>query len=109
MGVNLVGFKDLEEIYFPNPPLAESFELIQNYPNPFNSGTVIEYNVPEEAHVRITVHDILGREVTELLNETRAPGLHEVRFDGGNLASGMYFYKLVSPAGIQTKKMLLVK
>jgi hypothetical protein len=109
IGVNLVGFKDMEEIYFPNPPLAESFELIQNYPNPFNSGTVIEYNVPEEAHVRITVHDILGREVTELLNETREPGLHEVRFDGGNLASGMYFYKLISPAGVQTKKMLLVK
>jgi hypothetical protein len=109
IGVNLVGFKETEEIYFPNPPIADTFELVKNFPNPFNSGTIIEYNVPEEAHVQITIHDILGREVTELLNSTIEPGLHEIRFDAGNLASGLYFYKLTSPSGIQTRKMLLVK
>jgi hypothetical protein len=109
MGVNLVGFKDVGDIDFPGPPVADSFELIGNYPNPFNNGTVIQYNVPEPGQVQITVHDILGREVMELYNGGTSPGLHEVRFEAGSLASGLYFYRMQSPGGIQSKKMLLVK
>lgn len=109
MGVNLVGFKDLESVDFPDPPVSDSFELIKNYPNPFNSGTMIQYNVPEEGVVRITVHDVLGREVRELYNDQVPPGLHEVRFDAGSLASGLYFYRMRSPDGVQSRKMMLVK
>jgi hypothetical protein len=109
MAANLVGFLDIEPPVFPDPPIAESFELVKNYPNPFNSGTTIEYNVPEQAQVRITVHDVLGREVRELFNDVAAPGLHEIHFDGAGLASGLYFYKLRSPEGVQSKKMMLVK
>lgn len=109
MGVNLVGFKDIGDIDFPGPPVADTFELIGNYPNPFNNGTVIQYNVPEPGQVQITVHDILGREVMELYNGGTPPGLHEVRFEAGSLASGLYFYRMQSPGGVQSKKMLLVK
>jgi len=109
MGVNLVGFKDIAGIDFPDPPVSDIFELVKNYPNPFNSGTVIQYNVPEDGVVRITVHDVLGREVMELFNNQVVPGLHEVQFDAGSLASGVYFYRMISPDGIQTRKMMLVK
>ena len=109
MAANLVGFKDIEPPDFPSPPIAESFELVKNYPNPFNSGTTIEYNVPEQAQVRISVHDVLGREVRELFNDVATPGLHDLHFDGAGLASGLYFYKMRSPEGIQTRKMMLVK
>lgn len=109
MGINLVGFKESIGIDFPDPPVSDSFELIKNYPNPFNDGTVIQYNIPQEGVVRITVHDVLGREVRELYNDSTNPGLHEVQFDAGSLASGLYFYRMRSPDGIQSRKMMLVK
>ncbi|MEX2573108.1 MAG: T9SS type A sorting domain-containing protein, partial [Balneolaceae bacterium] len=96
MGVNLVGFRDLEDIGFPDPPVSDSFELNRNYPNPFSAGTTIGYNVPESAEIEITLHDVLGRKVTELINGEVPAGFHTVRFDPESLASGVYFYRLVA-------------
>jgi hypothetical protein len=84
------------------------FELEQNYPNPFNPSTVLRYQLPEAGGVRLTVYDILVREVTVLVSERKNAGSYGVKFDGSNLASGVYFYRLQAGGFVQTKKLLLV-
>lgn len=69
-------------------------ELMQNYPNPFNPTTMIGYQIPVSGHVRLTVFDLLGREVAVLVDERKAAGRYEVRFDGSGLSSGVYFYRI---------------
>lgn len=83
--------------------------LEQNYPNPFNPVTNIKFGIPETGNVRLVVYDILGREVTVLMNEAKNPGTYEVKFDSSQLASGIYFYSLYTIRGVETKRMLLVK
>jgi glycosidase len=94
--------------------LPATFDLAQNYPNPFNPTTVVSYQLPVASDVRLAVFDVLGREVSVLVNERKAPGSYEVRFDGSNLASGVYFYRLsMAEAGgenkILMKKMMMLK
>jgi hypothetical protein len=67
--------------------LLKEFELKQDYPNPFNPSTIITFELPNSSMVRLSVYDILGREVSVLANERRNAGVHEVTFDGANLAS----------------------
>jgi hypothetical protein len=86
-----------------------SFFLAQNYPNPFNPSTTIKFDLPTSSRVRLTVYDMLGREVAVLVNERRGAGVHEVRFDGSNLASGVYFYRLTAEDVVQTKKLVIVQ
>jgi hypothetical protein len=102
-----------------------AFSLEQNYPNPFNPATMIRFALPREAHVLLSVYDLLGRNVATLVNETKAAGVHEVRFDASRLASGAYVYRLEvrdpspgpgqsSPAGrgqspVQTKTLMVVR
>jgi hypothetical protein len=86
-----------------------AFELSQNYPNPFNPGTTIKYELPASSMVRLSVYDMLGREVSVLVNERRDAGVHEVRFDGSNLASGVYFYRLQAGDFVQSKSLLILK
>jgi hypothetical protein len=85
------------------------FVLSQNYPNPFNPTTVISYQVPAASMVTLVVYDILGREAASLVNEEKAPGIYEVRFDASHLASGVYFYRLQAGDFIQTKKLIVMK
>ncbi len=85
------------------------FALLQNYPNPFNPSTVITYRLSAGGHVRITVFDILGRDVATLADARMSAGEHEVRFDGSRFPSGVYFYTLTAGDRISTKKMILVK
>jgi len=93
------------------------FSMGQNYPNPSNPKCKIDYEIPVTANVNIKVYDMLGREVITLVNETKEAGYYSAEFDGSNLASGVYFYKLVTgdpSAGygqsfVQIKKMVLVK
>lgn len=85
------------------------FALEQNFPNPFNPTTQINYSVAKEGLVRITIFDLLGREVKTLVNEVKAPGYYAVDFDGTKLSSGMYFYKMEGNGFVDTKKMMLVK
>ncbi|MEK9136251.1 MAG: T9SS type A sorting domain-containing protein [Bacteroidota bacterium] len=77
-----------------HPTLPTGFELMQNYPNPFNPTTTIEYALPLSAHVELRVYNILGQEVTTLVNEVQTPGYHKVKFDASSIASGVYFYRL---------------
>lgn len=83
--------------------------LHQNYPNPFNPSTVIGYELPESAHVRLSVYDLLGREVAVLVNEITPAGQYQAVFNGQNLSSGIYVYRLHSGEHLLTGKMLLMK
>jgi len=89
--------------------LQEHFGLEQNYPNPFNPTTVIRYQLPAAASVTLAVYDVLGREVTVLVNDRRDAGVHEVQFDGANLASGVYLYRLSAGGFSSTRRMLILK
>lgn len=86
-----------------------TFELGQNYPNPFNPISVITYSVPVDGKVMLRVYDILGNEIAILVNSQKHIGQYEVLFDGSNLPSGIYFYRLQLGKLIQTKKMILLK
>lgn len=89
--------------------LPENFYVSQNYPNPFNPGTTIEYSIPEPSNVIIKVFDLLGREVATLVNEEKPVGNYNVKFNGSNLASGIYFYRLEAGKFVQTKKLILLR
>jgi hypothetical protein len=85
------------------------FALAQNYPNPFNPSTDISYTLKNSGQVRLSVYDILGREVAVLVNDIQAAGQHDVKFSANHLSSGIYFYKLQQANEVITKKMLLLK
>jgi hypothetical protein len=85
------------------------FELAQNYPNPFNPSTKIQYTLKTTGKVRLSVYDLLGREVAVLVNGVRAAGSHEVTFSRPDLGSGVYFYKLQAEGQVMTKKMVLLR
>ncbi len=89
--------------------LPGKFELCQNYPNPFNPSTKISYTLEIKGITRLSVFDILGREVAVLVNEVQNAGSHDVTFTANNLSSGVYFYKLMSSETTTTMKMLLMK
>lgn len=85
------------------------FKLAQNYPNPFNPTTNISYTLPSAQTVTLKVYDLLGREVATLVNERQNAGNYIVQFNGANLASGVYFYRLQAGSFVDTKKMMLLK
>ncbi len=93
----------------PAPVLPGSFMLYNNFPNPFNPTTVIRYQLPVSSVVRLGVYDLLGREVSVLVNDRKDAGIHEVKFDGRGLSSGVYFYRLTAGSYVQTRKFLLVR
>lgn len=86
-----------------------TFSLYQNYPNPFNPVTRIKFDISMRGNVKIAVYDISGREVLMIVNEELQPGSYRADIDGSNLSSGVYFYKLITAAYTETKKMVLVK
>ncbi len=85
------------------------FKLEQNYPNPFNPSTVIRYQIPVVSKVNFKIYDILGNEITVLVNEEKEPGYYEVKFNALNYASGIYIYRIQTESFVNTKKMLLIK
>jgi hypothetical protein len=97
--------------------LSNSYALMQNYPNPFNPTTTIKFSIPNSQLVTIKVYDLLGREISTLVNEEKQPGYYEIKFNGTSLPSGVYFYRLQagdpsfrSGQGFtQTKKLVLMK
>lgn len=86
-----------------------SFSLSQNYPNPFNPSTTIRYSIKDAGLVKLEIYDILGRKITTVVNEEKQPGEYEVNFNGNNLSSGIYFYKLTTGSFTQIRKMQLLK
>ena len=89
--------------------MPQESSLSQNYPNPFNPSTTIKYALPSATMARLSVYDMLGREVSVLVNEGREAGVHEVRFDASGLSSGVYFYRLQAGDFTQTKRLLLLR
>ncbi len=85
------------------------YKLAQNYPNPFNPTTNIQYRIPEREFVTLKVYDVLGCEVTTLVNEEKPSGSYEIEFNAEILASGVYYYQIKAGDFIQTKKMVLLK
>ena len=85
------------------------FTLNQNYPNPFNPITTLSYTLPESGMVTMTVFDMMGRSVATPVNGYTHAGTHEIKFDGSNLASGVYFYQLTQGSNTQINKMVLMK
>jgi len=88
---------------------AVNFSLEQNYPNPFNPTTVIKFQVPSSKFVKLKVYDLLGREIQTLIDAPMPSGEHEIRFDGSNLASGVYIYRLTAGGYVYNRKMILAK
>jgi spore coat protein A len=85
------------------------YSLDQNYPNPFNPSTTINFSVPENSQVTLKIFDVLGSEVSTLINQVVPAGNHEVQFDATGLPSGVYFYNLTAGNFVQNKKMMLMK
>ncbi len=119
-GGKLYKFKRKNILNISKPNLLPlKFALKQNYPNPFNPTTTIKYSIPnvkmlhatskEEIPVQLKIYDILGREISTLVNKKQKPGNYQVEFNGGKLSSGVYFYKLQYGEYNQIRKMLLLK
>ncbi|HIN96270.1 MAG TPA: T9SS type A sorting domain-containing protein, partial [Candidatus Marinimicrobia bacterium] len=90
------------------------FALYQNYPNPFNPITSLRYDLPKQAQVTLTIYDLIGREVTQLINTTQEAGYRSVQWDATNMhgkpvSAGIYFYQIRAGEFVQTKKMVLLK
>jgi beta-glucuronidase len=91
--------------------IPPAFALDQNFPNPFNPSTTIRYAVPREAHIRLTVYDVLGRRMAVLADENKEPGIYEATFPGagGHASSGVYFCRLETGGFSAVRKMLLMR
>jgi photosystem II stability/assembly factor-like uncharacterized protein len=85
------------------------FSLSQNYPNPFNPSTKIIFSIPRTEHVSVIIYDILGREITRLIDNELNPGSYETEFKGTDISSGIYFYKLTAGELTEIRKMMLIK
>jgi Secretion system C-terminal sorting domain len=92
-----------------SPGLPKEFALHNNFPNPFNPVTSISFDIPEQINVKISVYDVLGKEIKVLLDSRMEPGVHKVTFDASNYPSGIYFYRIETGKFNLTKKMMLVK
>lgn len=114
---NANGFYDYATIKYSQPigitsistETPDGFQIGQNYPNPFNPITNIEFNIPKASIVRISVYDLLGREIESLVNQNLNAGSYKVDWDASKYPSGIYYYKITAGSFIETKKMVLVK
>ena len=100
------------DLTFKNVP--ETFSLHQNYPNPFNPITSLRYDLPEQAQVTLIIYDLMGREVTQLINTTQESGYRSVQWNatdsfGNPVSAGVYLYQIRASDYVQTKKMVLLK
>lgn len=89
--------------------IPQNYQLLQNYPNPFNPSSRIRYDLPRSSFVKISVYDILGKEIAVLVNEEKNSGSYDVTFDAAGLASGIYFYTIRTGEFSQTRKMILLR
>ena len=85
------------------------YSLAQNYPNPFNPSTIITFTVPKSEFITIVVYNSLGQRIKDVLNEVKSTGTYQIEFDGADLPSGTYFYKITAGEFSQVRKMVLLK
>ncbi len=102
-----INYSHVENITYSFQPL--NYELDQNYPNPFNPVTSIKYLIPEGNQVKLIVYDLLGNEVKTLVDEYEPAGTYSVKFNGANLTSGIYIYRLKAGNFVATRRMVLIK
>jgi subtilisin-like proprotein convertase family protein len=105
---NLVGISNTEK------EIPTTFNLYQNYPNPFNPYTNIKFDIPAKTgenmfYVKLTIYDMLGREIEVPVNREMQAGSYEIKWDGTNYSSGLYFYKLTAGVNTEVKKMMMIK
>jgi Secretion system C-terminal sorting domain len=112
--IDYSGTYKYSEVIQASSVVPKSYSLMQNYPNPFNPTTVISYDLPKASRVTLKVFDILGNEVTTLINQEEAAGSYKVTFSAitanhKQLSSGIYFYRLQAGDFTSIKKMMLIK
>ena len=113
----LFGYGDCDQLDFLNVmdfEVVDNYKLINNYPNPFNPVTTLRYDLPENVHVNITIYDMLGRQIKNLINQTQDVGYRSVRWNatddyGKPVSAGIYLYQIQAGEFVQTKKMVLLK
>ena len=113
----MLGLNEIEIIYGTPPSIPLDYVLYQNYPNPFNPSTTVRFSIPDKSLVTLKVYDILGNEITTLINEDKYRGIYNVSFNASNFSSGVYFYQLRAvdqskesgQTFVQTKKMMFIK
>lgn len=96
-------------INYSSNTIEKNFSLSQNYPNPFNPSTLIKYYLPSRSSVQIKVYDINGKEISELINETKPEGFYSVKFNADKLPGGVYYYRITAGDFSETRKMILIK
>ncbi|MCW8850436.1 MAG: family 16 glycosylhydrolase [Melioribacteraceae bacterium] len=89
--------------------IPSEFELYQNYPNPFNPTTIVSFNIPVQKNVKLTLFDVLGKQIFTIVNDDLSPGFYNYEFDGSTLSNGVYFYKLEAGNYSKVLKMVLAK
>jgi len=107
--IDTLAVTSAEQIASGSGTLPAELALEQNYPNPFNPITRIQFTIVDRQSTIVKVYDLLGREVTTLVNEVKQPGTYSVEFDGSNLASGVYLYRLQAGDFVMTKKLVLLR
>jgi hypothetical protein len=103
------GDTTLVGIASPVKSLPQTISLLQNYPNPFNACTTIDFELPKPGIVTLDIYDLTGRKVTRLVNQQLNAGNHSITWDAGDMASGVYFYRLQTDGYRQSRKMILLK
>lgn len=107
--IRIVGIPPDKIDYPEGRSIPNEFTLNQNYPNPFNPSTTIEFSIPHSTHVSLKIYDVLGKEVSTLVDEELPMGQHKVNWNAQHLASGVYIYKIQAGEFVQTKKMILMR
>jgi hypothetical protein len=107
--VTVIGNPNATDIKAKGLNKSYTYKLFQNYPNPFNPSTIINFEIPEHSFVTLKVFNILGSEITTLVNEEKPAGKYSFTFDASNLPSGIYFYRITAGNFSNVKKMLLLK
>jgi hypothetical protein len=104
-----IKYEQLTSVKPVNTAVPLYYKLYQNYPNPFNPSTKIKFDIPAKEHVKLVVYDMLGRELSVLVNEILQAGTYETEWNSGRISSGIYFVKLVSGSYMNNIKMILIK
>jgi len=96
-------------IEYPGTEMPSDYQLSQNYPNPFNPTTKIDFSIPEQSNVKITIYDVVGNQIAILEDGVKSAGNYSVDWNASNNASGIYFYKLETNNFVKVRKMVLMK
>ena len=100
---------NISNMQYEKEIISERFVLEQNYPNPFNPQTLIGYSIPEECFVKLAVYNLIGEEISLLVNENQRSGNYNYSYDAGTLPSGVYIYTLITEKFFESRKMLLLR